>query len=126
MIRLAILAALLGAPAMGQPVALTHAQQREVIAINQDVNHTMPHFIRGYGQCVPIAEEKQRRLAAIGIPATIRIVRADPRLYNATRHEVLDLDATIDGKPWRVSLDMNSPWPNTAEDEARMGYAPAN
>ena len=113
--------------AHAEPVFLTRAQQVDIIRINQRENDRNPHLDRrGHGQCVLIAELKQMRMIRYGVPPEalrLRVVRA-PRGSAEPTHELLDIDAVVGGRPWRVAFDMNFPWPLTAREEYEVGYSP--
>ena len=44
--------------------------------------------------------------------------------YQGQFHAILDLDASVDGRPWHVAFDQINSYPFPVSEEARMGYAP--
>ena len=106
------------------PVELTHRQQSDIIRINQQQNNRTPHVNSyGHGQCVLIAELKRMAMIRYGIPAdALNLRRVRSPFGGEPFHELLDIDAIVDGRPWRVSFDMNFPWPLTRREEAEIGY----
>ncbi len=109
-------------------VELTPAQQHVVERINRQVNHELPRYRPdGIGNCLQVARAKIEALVQAGIPAdgiSLRIVKSPPAWRGAPRHALVDVDATVSGRPWRVALDMNSPWTLDAKQEAQFGYRP--
>lgn len=109
-------------------IELTPQQQRVVERINRKVNHELPRYRPdGIGNCLQVARAKIEALVQAGIPAegiSLRIVKSPPSWGGAPRHALVDVDATVSGKPWKVALDMNSPWTLSPTDEVRFGYRP--
>ena len=111
--------------AHADPVYLTRAQADAVVRITQNVNNRTPHSRNGHGQCVLIAELKRLALIRYGIPEgalSFRVVRTPYRWGGEPTHELLDIDAVVDGRVWRVAFDMNFPWPLSRREEAEIGY----
>lgn len=109
-------------------VALTMAQEHQIVRINQDVNSHMGRLMDGHGNCLPIAREKYRRLVSAGIPGealSLHFVRA-PVGWSDPYHALVHVDAAVNGRPWIVDLDMNDAWPLTSAQVSAYGYRELN
>ena len=122
MLLCALFWALLISHASAEPVSLTRDQVRTIERVNQEVNGRFAHFApNGHGLCWWLAQNKRALLVARGIPAAAlsdRIVLA----WHRELHQLLTVDAVVDGRPWRESLDMNSPWLENDAQVRQMGY----
>lgn len=123
MLLCALFWAFLISHASAEPVLLTKDQVRLIEHVNQDVNWRFAHRgANGKGLCWWLAQNKRAMLVADGIPEAAlrdRIVLA----WHSELHQLLTVDAVVDGKPWKRSLDMNSPWLEDDNQVRQMGYA---
>ena len=109
-----------------EPVTLTKAQTHMIERVNQDVNWRFAHFgSNGRGLCWWLAAQKRSMLVDAGIPAAALTDR-EVMAWGRELHIILTVDAVVDGKPWRRSLDMNSPWLEDDRQVRAMGYADVN
>lgn len=106
-------------------VDLTRAKQAELVRINLEVNSRYPRrWPDGRGLCALIAAQKRARFIMAGVPAwalSFRDVWAE-RAHEG--HRLLLINARVEGRPWKVAFDMNSPWPLDDRQQAAWGYRP--
>lgn len=91
------------------------------------VSMTLPggQTVRLDGPCVSYAGSKIERLAAIGIPAHAEIVQTEPdRHGKRALHMVVEIDATLRGKPVEMVLESRPEFPGwtTKAQLIRQGY----